>query len=113
MSLALTLHELTTNAVKYGALHQPGAHLHVRWRIERRAADQPWLHVEWQETGVVMPAAGAKPRGTGQGRRLIEEALPYQLKAETTYVMADDGVRCSIALPVSARTSAEFYHGSR
>ncbi|WP_152524620.1 PAS domain S-box protein [Novosphingobium lindaniclasticum] len=102
-TFAMALHELTTNAVKYGALKQPGAHLSVRWHIERRNADQPWLHVDWQETGVVMASTSAKPQGTGQGRRLIEEALPYQLNAETTYVMADDGVRCSIALPVSAR----------
>jgi len=112
-TFAMALHELTTNAVKYGALKQPGAHLSVWWRVERRGAGQPWLRIEWHETGVVMPPAGAKPQGTGQGRRLIEQALPYQLKAEITYIMADDGVRCSIALPVSARTLAELHHVPR
>ena len=101
-TFAMALHELTTNAVKYGALKQPGAQLSVRWHIERRDAD-PWLHVDWQEHGVVMPPKDAKPQGTGHGRRLIGEALPYQLKAETTYVVADDGVCCTIALPVSTR----------
>lgn len=103
-TLAMALHELTTNAVKYGALKEAGAQLNVRWRVEAADQGQPWLHVEWRETGVPMPSADAKPQGTGQGRRLIEEALPYQLKAETTYVMEADGVRCSIALPISAQT---------
>ena len=104
-TFALALHELATNAVKYGALGQPGGHLSVRWRLERPDGNgEPWLHVEWAETGVAMPPADAKPQGGGAGRTLIESALPYQLGARTSYVLAPDGVRCSISLPVSART---------
>lgn len=104
-TFAMALHELTTNAVKYGALHQAGGRLHVRWRVESEEG-QPWLHVDWRESGVVMAPEGAPPRGTGQGRALIEEALPYQLHARTTYVMAADGVHCTVALPISHRTKA-------
>lgn len=104
-TFAMALHELTTNAAKYGALRQPGAHLAVSWRIEAAADGAPWLHVDWIETGVAMPT-DAVPRGTGQGRRLIEEALPYQLQAKTTYALTPDGVRCSIALPVSRQGPA-------
>ncbi len=101
-TLAMAIHELTTNAVKYGALRQSSGRLYVGWRVERADSDgKPWLHVEWQETGVAMPASNAEPRGTGQGRSLIEEALPYQLQARTTYIMAPDGVKCSIALLAS------------
>ena len=104
-TFAMALHELTTNALKYGALKQPYARLEVSWRLERED-DEPWLHVDWRETGVSIPPYQGEPRGTGQGRSLIEQALPYQLQARTTYVIADDGVRCSIALPVSQQTGA-------
>ncbi|WP_169805679.1 PAS domain-containing sensor histidine kinase [Novosphingobium rosa] len=110
-TLAMALHELTTNAIKYGALGQAGAQLTVRWHVEQDDAEQPWLHVAWQESGVTMPPAPCPTRktelGTGQGRVLIEQALPYQFGAQTSYVLGDDGVRCSIALPVSNKTRAE------
>ena len=103
-TLALALHELATNAVKYGALSQPGAKLAIRWSImaEGQPAGQPWLHVDWRETGVKMPPANGRPQGGGQGRELIERALPYQLDARTTYDFKDDGVHCTISMPVSA-----------
>jgi hypothetical protein len=44
---------------------------------------------------------GAKPKGSGQGRELIEQALPYQFDAQTTFAMEPDGVHCAISLPVS------------
>lgn len=110
-TFAMALHELTTNAVIYGALSQPGARLDVRWHVEPEADGEPWLHVVWQESGVAMPPADSRPQGTGQGRNLIEGALPYQLRARTTYVMAPDGVRCSIAMRVSSKAKAEAASG--
>ncbi|WP_456711160.1 PAS domain-containing protein [Bradyrhizobium sp. USDA 4353] len=104
-TLAMALHELATNAVKYGALAQPSGHLAVSWSLERHSADEtPWLHIDWRESGVDMPPPGAMPGGTGQGRELIEQALPYQLSARTSYTFAPDGVRCTISIPVSLTT---------
>jgi two-component sensor histidine kinase len=101
-SLAMALHELITNAVKYGALKQPNAHLTVRWRQETLAeSGKPWLHLDWKESGVEMPPLGAKPQGSGQGRQLIERVLPYQFDAQTTFAMEADGVHCTISLPAS------------
>jgi two-component sensor histidine kinase len=101
-SLAMALHELLTNAVKYGALKQQNAHLTVRWRQETAAeSGKPWLHLDWKESGVAMPPSGAEPQGSGQGRELIERVLPYQFDAQTTFAMEADGVHCTIALPVS------------
>ncbi|MEH3143887.1 MAG: PAS domain S-box protein [Methylobacterium frigidaeris] len=103
-TFALALHELTTNALKYGALAQPLGRLVITWRLERAQRDgRPWLHVDWRERGVRMPPPSVASPGGGSGRELIERALPYQLGAETTYVMEDDGVHCTIALPVSER----------
>ena len=103
---AMALHELATNAVKYGALTQPGGQLAVTWRVDcSEGGEQPWLHVDWNESGVSMPQAGAPVRGDGTGRILIEKALPYQLGARTSYRMTSTGVHCSISLPVSIRTA--------
>lgn len=100
-TLALALHELCTNALKYGALHQPNGHLAIRWRITRENGRR-WLHVDWRESGVAVPTTpDTAPREGGAGRELIERALPYQLGAKTSYVIGADGVHCTIALPVS------------
>jgi two-component sensor histidine kinase len=104
----MALHELATNALKYGALAQPQAHLEIRWHVEPAEPERaPWLHVDWRERGVRMPARDGLPQGSGSGRELIERALPYQLGARTTFVMEPDGVHCTIALPVSEQTIRE------
>ena len=75
----------------------------MTWSLEPMGDDgQPWLHIDWRESGVAMPPAGSAPKGTGQGRELIERALPYQLRARTSYQHGPDGVLCAISLPVSA-----------
>ncbi len=97
-TVVLAVHELATNAVKYGALSQPGAQLSVTWQVTPRVDDQlPRLHIDWRESGVTMPATA--PR-SGYGRELIEHALPYQLGATTRYELRDDGVSCMIEIPV-------------
>lgn len=98
--LAMALHELTTNAVKHGALRHAGARLSIRWRVEA-ASDARRLHLEWRETGVDMTAL--QVQGTGQGRVLIEQALPYQLSARTTFALTGDGVHCTIDVPLGSR----------
>jgi len=101
-TLAMALHELATNAVKYGALGQPNGHLSITWRMaEPDRKGRPRLHIDWHESGVLMPPMGAKPQGGGQGRELIENALPYQLNAQTRFELGSDGVRCTITIPVS------------
>lgn len=103
-TFAMALHELTTNAVKYGALKQAGARLAVRWQLVTREG-APWLEMDWRESGVSMLPIAGRGQGSGQGRLLIEKALPYQLRARTTYQLTPDGVHCTIALPVSARSA--------
>jgi signal transduction histidine kinase len=102
-TFALALHELATNAVKYGAFSQPRGQLAVSWRLDHCSDGRPWLHVDWRERGVAMPDKDESPQGGGSGRDLIERALPYQLGARTTFDMEADGVHCTISLPVSGR----------
>lgn len=100
-TFALALHELATNATKYGALATPGGHLDVRWEIVSRDDGPARLQVAWRESGVTnMPNATAAPKGGGYGRELIERALPYQLGARTSYAFTPDGVHCTIELDV-------------
>ena len=102
-TLAMALHELATNAIKYGALGQPQGRLTVSWMLRPDERDgTPRLHIDWQEAGVTMPPVGSRSTGSGQGRGLIERALPYQFGARTTYVLGPDGVHCTIDIPVSS-----------
>lgn len=100
-AVALALHELATNAVKYGALAQASGRLEVQWQVE--LMPDPWIALEWRESGVSMPTAGSPVR-RGYGTELIERALRYQLKAKTQLDFAPDGVRCSIRVPTTARS---------
>lgn len=100
-TLALALHELVTNAVKYGALEQPDGHLTVRWWLETSGeSGKPWLHLDWKESGVEMTSV-SELRRAGKGRELIEQALRYQFGAQTSFALEPDGVHCTISLPAS------------
>ena len=99
-ALAMALYELTTNALKYGALGQRNGRLNIHWRAETEN-DAPWIFIDWRERGVDTARVPAGTKGDGSGRRLIEDALPYQFGARTTFVIEPDGIHCTIALPLS------------
>jgi two-component system CheB/CheR fusion protein len=95
-TMALALHELATNALKYGALNAAIGHLSVTWALEPRP-DKTWLVLVWSETGVTMPSDNSKH---GFGRKLIEEALTHTLGARTELEFGADGVSCRIEIPL-------------
>ena len=97
--LALALHELTTNALKHGALAQPSGRLSISWETEQ----DDHIRLMWRESGVKMPVA---PNKRGYGSQLIEEALPYQLGARTRLEFKDDGVSCELSIPAGPRHPA-------
>jgi PAS domain S-box-containing protein len=99
---ALALHELATNAVKYGALAHPKGKLSVEWRVFDNGDGQR-LSLEWRERGV--PAVDAANDRTGFGRILIEQGLPYELGAATALEFARGGVRAVIELPLTEKTA--------
>lgn len=97
--LALALHELSTNALKYGALSIADGRLEIVWRVFTGERGERRLELNWRESGIVeMPQPEQTRRG--YGRELIERALPYQLGARTELTIAKDGVRCMIDLPL-------------
>ncbi len=103
-TIAMALHELTTNALKHGALSQERAKLEVSWVLEPGddtgiVEAEPWLRIDWRERGVQMnPDYDAR---VGHGRELIECALPFQLGAQTKYELGPDGVSCTIWIHVA------------
>ncbi|WP_421693816.1 PAS domain S-box protein [Aestuariivirga sp.] len=101
-ALALALHELATNAIKYGALSNRNGQLQVSWK-EISKVGAPVVLFEWKETGVAIDQA---PQHRGYGSTLIENALPRQPQTRTGLVMEGDGVRCWIELPASAVQAA-------
>lgn len=105
-ALALAIHELATNAVKYGALAQPDGRLAVTWSVTRpttRSATgqnrDDVATIDWRESGVRMAERSGDVRA-GYGTELITRALPYQLNARTELIYGPDGVHCTIAVPV-------------
>jgi PAS domain S-box-containing protein len=98
-ALGLGVHELATNAVKYGALAHPQGQLSLTWALGEDQ-ERPEVILEWRETGVPMPTT--KPTRKGYGRELIERALPYQLSAKTELTFTPEGVHCVLAVPVRA-----------
>jgi PAS domain S-box-containing protein len=98
-NFALALHELTTNAVKYGALKAETGRLTITWDVVRDRRGRRRLALNWVESGV--DVRQDVPRRRGYGTELIQEALAYALRAEVAYTLGEDGVRCRIEMPVS------------
>lgn len=105
-TLALAVHELSTNALKYGALSTPHGRLNIRWHEQLRD-EHPWLYLTWQETGVTRKAP--PPMTRGYGRILIEQALPQQLGAKTSLRLDDGHMACTIELPLK-QSNSERHH---
>jgi two-component sensor histidine kinase len=94
--LAMVLHELTTNATKYGALSSRCGRVSVCWGRQSGRDSQECLALEWRETGGPPIAA----RGhSGYGSSVIRDLIPYELGGSVDYVLAPEGVRCRVELP--------------
>jgi two-component sensor histidine kinase/PAS domain-containing protein len=96
-AMAMAVHELTTNAAKYGALSNPEGQVEVKWEIRGTdGAETLWLR--WNETGG--PPVEA-PATRGFGSRLIERSLAMELGGEAQVVFAREGVICTIEAPLA------------
>jgi two-component sensor histidine kinase len=98
MAFGLALHELTTNAVKYGALSNETGRVTLTWGHEPGRAPQIFRFV-WQETGgpAVVP-----PKRLGFGSRLIQSVIPPEIKAKTSLDYLPAGVRWTLESPAQS-----------
>ncbi|MBS7457321.1 sensor histidine kinase [Coralloluteibacterium stylophorae] len=95
-ALAMALHELATNALKYGALSRDDGCVVVRWWVQADGSGGE-LRIEWREQGgppVVSPAR----RGFGSG--LVERALAAELHGRCVIAFEPAGVVCEIRAPL-------------
>jgi two-component sensor histidine kinase/PAS domain-containing protein len=97
-AMILAVHELTTNAVKYGALQHRGGMIDVAWKVTESGGETR-LALTWRERGVALPAA---PPQKGFGSAMIEDNLPRMLDGSVDFRFRDDGVECRIDFPVRA-----------
>ncbi|MBL6457236.1 PAS domain-containing protein [Belnapia sp. T6] len=95
--LAMAVHELATNAVKYGALSVPMGRLAVTWRVE--GGLQGWLRLRWAEMGG--PPVAAPPERRGFGSRVLEGTMRGQLGGTVTLNWQPAGLGCEMEIPLS------------
>ena len=93
--LSMTVHELATNAAKYGALSTATGRLTVGWRVEAHNGGER-LVLTWRERGGPLVKPPAK---RGFGSSLIERGVGYELDAEVKLDYAPEGLDCEIRLP--------------
>ena len=95
LSFAMAIHELASNAAKYGSLSEPKGRLVIAWTVtggsERR------LRLSWRESGG--PRVAGPPAQRGFGTTLIERSMSYEWHAEVERSFAESGVVCTIDLP--------------
>ncbi|MGG5818488.1 HWE histidine kinase domain-containing protein [Falsiroseomonas sp. HW251] len=94
--LSLALHELATNAAKYGALSVPEGRLSLTWERDPEAG---MLRLRWAEQGG--PAPDGPPRRRGFGSRVIEATIRDQLGGRVTRRWEPDGLVCEMAVPLA------------
>lgn len=95
-AVALVLHELVTNAGKYGALSSPNGHVSVQWELCANGHVAGDLVLDWKEVGgPVVPASIS----SGYGSTVVKELIPYELGGMVDLAFAPDGVRCRLQIP--------------
>ena len=96
-SLALALHELATNASKYGCFSLPEGRLHLSWAMK----DPETLAVTWRESGVPPRAQDQQEEGGGFGSRLIDLSISGTLRGSCETAWGEDGLVWTAELPLS------------
>ncbi|MDB5364127.1 MAG: signal transduction histidine kinase, partial [Rhodospirillales bacterium] len=95
LTFSMVLHELSTNAAKYGALSTPGGRVEVRWASETSDGGAD-LVLHWHEHDGPTVSEPSEP---GFGSYLIRNIIGYQLKGRSDLRYAPSGVTCEISLP--------------
>jgi two-component system CheB/CheR fusion protein len=97
-TLGLAIHELATNAVKYGALSAPKGEIDIRWRL-RNQEGISYLRFGWVESGLSLDTN--KPVRRGFGMDLLEKSLAYEFQAVTILSIEQTGLQYYVDLPLT------------
>ncbi len=90
-TLALALHELATNAAKYGALSSDRGRVSLRWTVEPRG-----IVLDWQESD---GPAVSKPEKQGYGTRVVNAGIEHQLGGKVVFDWQPTGLHCTMTVP--------------
>jgi PAS domain S-box-containing protein len=94
-ALAMVLHELTTNAAKYGAFSNRSGRVLLRWWWLQNGGPAR-LVIDWQEVGG--PTVQI-PSRLGYGTSVVRELIPFELGGSVDLVFAEDGLHCRLEIP--------------
>ena len=106
-AIAMVLHELATNAAKYGALSTPQGQVSVRWRRPLNGGAPARLRLEWREEGGPAVTAPDRP---GYGTSVIRDLIPYELGGTVEVEFAVGGVCCAIEFAVESDRDRSVIH---
>ncbi|MGC2854110.1 HWE histidine kinase domain-containing protein [Novispirillum sp. DQ9] len=95
VSIGMALHELATNAAKYGALSWPGGRVRLHWCLHEGGAER-WVRMVWEEKG---GPPVAPPQRRGFGLTLIERSVPYDLDGRVSLDFRPSGLYCEMVVP--------------
>jgi two-component sensor histidine kinase len=96
LALSLAIHELSTNALKYGALTAPGGRVSITWTVEGHQGAQDFAFT-WQELGGPPPS---EPASTGFGSRLISRVLKEDFGGSVQISYGSAGLVCRLTAPL-------------
>ncbi len=99
-TLAMLLHELTTNAAKHGSLAAPGGRLAVRWSVEGDAR----LHIRWSET-FAAPRPASNGNRQGFGSTLLSSVVELQLRGRLSRSFGPASFDCELEIPLASLTT--------
>lgn len=102
LALSMAVHELATNAMKYGALSNESGRVEISWDLGEAVPQRFRFH--WKERG---GPPVEQPRKRGFGSRLVEEGLGQDIAAEVHLSFAGEGLECTIEAPVGEITESE------
>jgi two-component sensor histidine kinase len=100
----LALHELATNAAKYGALSVPAGRVHIAWRQSESPGQEQRLVLTWRESG---GPAVSQPGRKGFGHVVLEEIVPGMFGGTGTLVAVDGGMTWTLDVPVDKIVTAK------
>jgi two-component sensor histidine kinase len=100
LALGMTLHELTTNAAKYGALSTEDGHVEIAWHVTTGESGARRMMMDWVETG---GPPVIEPRRRGFGMRLINGGITHELGGTVQLTFEPPGLRCTLDVPLDAQ----------
>ena len=110
LALGMTLHELTTNAAKYGALSVGTGRVDIAWRIAMGESGSRRLAMEWRESG---GPAVIKPFRRGYGTRLIQGGVGHELGGTVHLAFEAAGLQCILDVPLDEQDRFTSFHQAK